>query len=60
MKIYLSFDKNNVTLLIFCRHSLEMVILRIDRGFTGGVDFLIAAAMGAREQGFGSMAMVAT
>lgn len=38
----------------------ERVILRVDGGFKSGVDVLIAAAMGADEYGFGSVAMIAT
>jgi glutamate synthase domain-containing protein 2 len=36
------------------------VILRVDGGFKSGVDVLMAAAMGADEYGFGSVAMIAT
>lgn len=38
----------------------ERVILRVDGGLKGGVDVLMAAAMGADEYGFGSVAMIAT
>ncbi|KAH9621061.1 hypothetical protein KSS87_011842 [Heliosperma pusillum] len=38
----------------------ERVILRVDGGFKSGVDVMIAAAMGADEYGFGSLAMIAT
>ncbi|KFK36969.1 hypothetical protein AALP_AA4G195900 [Arabis alpina] len=38
----------------------ERVILRVDGGFKSGVDVLIAAAMGADEYGFGTLAMIAT
>ncbi|KAM7505251.1 hypothetical protein LguiB_004155 [Lonicera macranthoides] len=38
----------------------ERVILRVDGGFKSGVDVLMAAAMGADEYGFGSLAMIAT
>ncbi|KAF3953828.1 hypothetical protein CMV_020761 [Castanea mollissima] len=38
----------------------ERVILRVDGGFKSGVDVLTAAAMGADEYGFGSVAMIAT
>ncbi|XAR68422.1 Glutamate synthase (ferredoxin) [Bertholletia excelsa] len=38
----------------------ERVILRVDGGFRSGVDVLMAAAMGADEYGFGSVAMIAT
>ncbi|KAG6638509.1 hypothetical protein I3843_10G039500 [Carya illinoinensis] len=38
----------------------ERVILRVDGGFKSGVDVLLAAAMGADEYGFGSVAMIAT
>lgn len=38
----------------------ERVILRVDGGFKSGVDVLMAAAMGADEYGFGSVAMIAT
>ncbi|GAB2267141.1 Ferredoxin-dependent glutamate synthase [Dionaea muscipula] len=38
----------------------ERVILRVDGGFKSGVDVLVAAAMGADEYGFGSLAMIAT
>ncbi|KAJ7541176.1 hypothetical protein O6H91_10G049100 [Diphasiastrum complanatum] len=38
----------------------ERVVLRVDGGFKSGVDVLIAAAMGADEYGFGSVAMIAT
>lgn len=35
-------------------------MLRVDGGFKSGVDVMIAAAMGADEYGFGSVAMIAT
>ncbi|OMO54058.1 hypothetical protein COLO4_36597 [Corchorus olitorius] len=38
----------------------ERVILRVDGGLRSGVDVLMAAAMGADEYGFGSLAMIAT
>jgi glutamate synthase (ferredoxin) len=38
----------------------ERVVLRVDGGFKSGVDVLMAAAMGADEYGFGSLAMIAT
>ncbi|XP_022766578.1 ferredoxin-dependent glutamate synthase, chloroplastic isoform X2 [Durio zibethinus] len=38
----------------------ERVILRVDGGFKSGVDVLMAAAVGADEYGFGSVAMIAT
>ncbi|KAL4203660.1 hypothetical protein AMTRI_Chr01g105030 [Amborella trichopoda] len=38
----------------------ERVILRVDGGFKSGVDVIMAAAMGADEYGFGSVAMIAT
>lgn len=38
----------------------ERVILRVDGGFKSGIDVLMAAAMGADEYGFGSVAMIAT
>lgn len=38
----------------------ERVILRVDGGFKSGMDILMAAAMGADEYGFGSVAMIAT
>ncbi|KAF7819096.1 ferredoxin-dependent glutamate synthase, chloroplastic [Senna tora] len=38
----------------------ERVILRVDGGFRSGVDVMMAAAMGADEYGFGSVAMIAT
>ncbi|OAY67109.1 Ferredoxin-dependent glutamate synthase, chloroplastic [Ananas comosus] len=38
----------------------ERVILRVDGGFKSGLDVLMAAAMGADEYGFGSVAMIAT
>ncbi|KAL5720219.1 glutamate synthase (ferredoxin) [Ranunculus cassubicifolius] len=38
----------------------ERVILRVDGGFKSGVDVLMAAAMGADEYGFGTVAMIAT
>lgn len=38
----------------------ERVVLRVDGGFRSGQDVLIAAAMGADEYGFGSVAMIAT
>ncbi|XP_020879167.1 ferredoxin-dependent glutamate synthase 1, chloroplastic/mitochondrial isoform X1 [Arabidopsis lyrata subsp. lyrata] len=38
----------------------ERVILRVDGGLKSGVDVLMAAAMGADEYGFGSLAMIAT
>lgn len=34
--------------------------LRVDGGFKSGVDVVLAAAMGADEYGFGSIAMIAT
>jgi glutamate synthase domain-containing protein 2 len=36
------------------------VVLRVDGGFRSGLDVLLAAAMGADEYGFGSVAMIAT
>jgi glutamate synthase (ferredoxin) len=36
------------------------VVLRVDGGFKSGQDVLMAAAMGADEYGFGSVAMIAT
>lgn len=38
----------------------ERVVLRVDGGFKSGVDIMLAAAMGADEFGFGSVAMIAT
>uniref|UniRef100_A0A1J3GI04 glutamate synthase (ferredoxin) n=1 Tax=Noccaea caerulescens TaxID=107243 RepID=A0A1J3GI04_NOCCA len=38
----------------------ERVLIRVDGGFKSGVDVLIAAAMGADEYGFGTLAMIAT
>ncbi|BAF22434.1 Os07g0658400, partial [Oryza sativa Japonica Group] len=38
----------------------ERVVLRVDGGFRSGLDVLMAAAMGADEYGFGSVAMIAT
>ncbi|KNA24334.1 hypothetical protein SOVF_016310 [Spinacia oleracea] len=38
----------------------ERVILRVDGGLKSGVDVMMAAAMGADEYGFGSLAMIAT
>lgn len=38
----------------------ERVVLRVDGGFKSGADVMIAAAMGADEFGFGSIAMIAT
>ncbi|CAN6206347.1 unnamed protein product [Urochloa humidicola] len=38
----------------------ERVVLRVDGGFRSGQDVLMAAAMGADEYGFGSVAMIAT
>ncbi|KAF9593998.1 hypothetical protein IFM89_026699 [Coptis chinensis] len=38
----------------------ERVTIRVDGGFKSGVDVLMAAAMGADEYGFGSVAMIAT
>ncbi|KAG9156250.1 hypothetical protein Leryth_009131 [Lithospermum erythrorhizon] len=38
----------------------ERVILRVDGGFKSGFDVIMAAAMGADEYGFGSLAMIAT
>ncbi|KAJ4845666.1 Ferredoxin-dependent glutamate synthase 1, chloroplastic/mitochondrial [Turnera subulata] len=38
----------------------ERVILRVDGGLKSGVDVMMAAAMGADEYGFGSIAMIAT
>ena len=36
------------------------MILRVDGGLKSGVDVMMAAAMGADEFGFGSVAMIAT
>ena len=36
------------------------MVLRVDGGFRSGLDVLLAAAMGADEYGFGSVAMIAT
>ena len=36
------------------------MVLRVDGGFRSGQDVLMAAAMGADEYGFGSVAMIAT
>ncbi|XP_031473848.1 ferredoxin-dependent glutamate synthase, chloroplastic isoform X2 [Nymphaea colorata] len=38
----------------------ERVILRVDGGLKSGMDVMMAAAMGADEYGFGSVAMIAT
>uniref|UniRef100_A0A383V5K3 glutamate synthase (ferredoxin) n=1 Tax=Tetradesmus obliquus TaxID=3088 RepID=A0A383V5K3_TETOB len=38
----------------------ERVVLRADGGFRSGRDILIAAALGADEYGFGTVAMIAT
>ncbi|VFQ72272.1 unnamed protein product [Cuscuta campestris] len=38
----------------------ERVVLRVDGGFKSGFDVAMAAAMGADEYGFGSVAMIAT
>ncbi|MCO5561597.1 hypothetical protein L7F22_015218 [Adiantum nelumboides] len=38
----------------------ERVVLRVDGGFKSGIDVMMAAAMGADEYGFGSVAMIAT
>ncbi|CAN6444099.1 unnamed protein product [Victoria cruziana] len=38
----------------------ERVILRVDGGLKSGMDVMMAAAMGADEFGFGSVAMIAT
>ncbi|CAI9099640.1 OLC1v1036493C2 [Oldenlandia corymbosa var. corymbosa] len=38
----------------------ERVVLRVDGGFKSGMDVMMAAAMGADEYGFGSIAMIAT
>ncbi|CAM6094651.1 unnamed protein product [Calypogeia fissa] len=38
----------------------ERVTLRVDGGFKSGVDVVLAAALGADEYGFGSIAMIAT
>ena len=38
----------------------DRVIVRADGGFKGGRDVLVAAAMGADEYGFGTIAMIAT
>ncbi|KAK4733914.1 hypothetical protein R3W88_008175 [Solanum pinnatisectum] len=38
----------------------ERVVLRVDGGFKSGFDVMMAAAMGADEYGFGSVAMIAT
>lgn len=38
----------------------ERVILRVDGGLKSGVDVMMAAAIGADEYGFGSLAMIAT
>eukprot|EP00898_Chlorokybus_atmophyticus_P004776 jgi/Chlat1/529/Chrsp103S01113 len=38
----------------------DRVVLRVDGGFKSGFDVMLAAAMGADEFGFGSVAMIAT
>lgn len=38
----------------------ERVVLRADGGFRSGRDVLMAAALGADEYGFGTVAMIAT
>lgn len=38
----------------------ERVVLRADGGFRSGRDILMAAALGADEYGFGTVAMIAT
>lgn len=38
----------------------ERVVLRADGGFRSGRDVLVAAALGADEYGFGTVAMIAT
>lgn len=38
----------------------ERVVLRADGGFRSGRDILVAAALGADEYGFGTVAMIAT
>eukprot|EP00899_Mesostigma_viride_P025406 jgi/Mesvir1/604/Mv02039-RA.1 len=38
----------------------DRVVLRVDGGFKSGVDIITAAALGADEYGFGSVAMIAT
>ena len=38
----------------------DRVVLRVDGGLRAGTDVLLAAAMGADEFGFGSVAMIAT
>ncbi len=51
---------NNVLQTLIENGLRERVILRVDGGFKSGVDVLTAAAMGADEYGFGSVAMIAT
>lgn len=46
--------------ILFQNGLRERVILRVDGGFKSGIDVLMAAAMGADEYGFGSVAMIAT
>jgi glutamate synthase (ferredoxin) len=38
----------------------ERVVLRADGGFRSGRDIMVAAALGADEYGFGTVAMIAT
>lgn len=51
---------DNLSQTLIANGLRERVILRVDGGFKSGVDVLMAAAMGADEYGFGSVAMIAT
>lgn len=74
-QVWLASIRGHVSLFINNRHFInftiivqtlienglrERVILRVDGGFRSGVDVMMAAAMGADEYGFGSLAMIAT
>nr|QCL11107.1 chloroplast ferredoxin-dependent glutamate synthase [Aegilops speltoides] len=57
----LGLTETHQTLISFIQNGLrERVVLRVDGGFRSGLDVLLAAAMGADEYGFGSVAMIAT
>jgi len=46
---------------LLCKNHLrDRVVLRVDGGLRTGLDIILAAAMGAEEFGFGTIAMIAT
>lgn len=51
---------DNILQTLIANGLRERVILRVDGGLKSGVDVMMAAAMGADEYGFGSVAMIAT